>query len=564
MDGWYYKLFDVEFGPESMEKLVELIKDRSLSRTDEVRFGEKGNWRRIGSIGPLMAHLPFESGERLDFSAAEKNSSVPNRTSVATGPLPNSRGLGTDFAGATFALDRKPTVGTNGNDFSEILDAAEVARSPENDGRWWCSLQGKEYGPFDLPDLVELVKDRRLSSNDEVRFGPNGNWRRVGSIGPLMAHLPFEAAEKTISDRKAQLRSIPQPSPVANGSTLQTEDIDFANSVNVSEPSTAEKEVFANVTDSGKTSQSGKSPEAGIRWWCIIQGKEYGPVELSKLVEWAETGRMRRDDHIRCGLEPYVVAGELPGLFPELPKSAAFETKSDTSTRSETVTMPVWKHKLTESAAASPNNAAERPAISPSERPAVSSHASETSIPSSAAPTPQVSTPKFSPSTPMGGGISANKKAPVPVRPPAKKSSGGGSLAALLPIGLGVGGVLLVGALIYVAILFMPASTVEEIRRLKVLQDGYSSMIKLRDASGKPSDEDLKSAKEKILAATKTVLAELKKIENKNPNQTSLNKLARAMDKVAKEEGFSEQKSKNEMDVSTQMGALEKALGLKS
>ena len=51
MDSWYYKLFGAEFGPVSLDELVELAKSHSLSVDDEVRFGETGIWRRAGSIG---------------------------------------------------------------------------------------------------------------------------------------------------------------------------------------------------------------------------------------------------------------------------------------------------------------------------------------------------------------------------------------------------------------------------------------------------------------------------------------------------------------------------------
>ena len=56
MDGWYYKIFGIEFGPVKMDKLIELAKSHAMSRDDQVRFGENGSWRRVGTIGQLMAH----------------------------------------------------------------------------------------------------------------------------------------------------------------------------------------------------------------------------------------------------------------------------------------------------------------------------------------------------------------------------------------------------------------------------------------------------------------------------------------------------------------------------
>ena len=67
MDGWYYKLFGDGFGPVTFDELIELAKSHTLSSDDEVRFGENGAWRRAGSMGQLMAHMP--SGAHLPYIA---------------------------------------------------------------------------------------------------------------------------------------------------------------------------------------------------------------------------------------------------------------------------------------------------------------------------------------------------------------------------------------------------------------------------------------------------------------------------------------------------------------
>src|SRR4051794_28291929 len=101
MDGWYYKLFGIEFGPVSIEKLVELINVRSLGRHDEVCFGANGKWRRVGSIGPLMTHLPFEASEKVVAETAisagpAKSWSQPIRPSAPVDVTPELEGLDLD------------------------------------------------------------------------------------------------------------------------------------------------------------------------------------------------------------------------------------------------------------------------------------------------------------------------------------------------------------------------------------------------------------------------------------------------------------------------------------
>jgi hypothetical protein len=56
---WMYRAFQQEFGPLSFENLIELAKIGTITADDEVRMGLDGKWRRAGSIGRLVAVLPF-------------------------------------------------------------------------------------------------------------------------------------------------------------------------------------------------------------------------------------------------------------------------------------------------------------------------------------------------------------------------------------------------------------------------------------------------------------------------------------------------------------------------
>jgi hypothetical protein len=461
---------------------------------------------------------------------------------------------------------------------------------------WYYKLLSIVCGPVSQVKLIELIKEHTLGRNDEVRFGEKGNWRRIGSIGPLMTHLPFETAGTTVA------ASTPVASSTSNARAAvnhldsdQDFDLDFAKNVSVLEaPLVERRETYRAVPNSVETMESGKPPEMDKCWWCMIQGKEYGPVELPKMIEWAATGRLRRDDHVRVGLDPYLRAGDLPGLFPALPSPTVTETPLSVPPASTSSSVPPKGAKSPESVTTTTPTAnaaisAKSPdTVSPLSTTAVSARSATTNgsvAPPKAAPEKSVATPAPSPSSaslsrptsapPASTQISPAQtasaasppvKAAAPTRPPmkpVKAKGGGGKLGALLPIGLGVVGVIALIALIYVGIQMIPPSTVEEVRRFKVLQEGYSSFQKLRDAGGKPSEDELKAAKDKVLQATKTVSDELKKIENKNAYQDSLKSLSAKMRNVANAAFDEKQKSKQETDVGNLAAKIEKDLGLK-
>ena len=158
---------------------------------------------------------------------------------------------------------------------------------------WYYKIFGIEFGPVKLDKLIELAKSHAISRDDQVRFGEKGSWRRVGTIGQLMAHLPFEASQKVIGGKSTEPEADTSNSPVFD------------------------QVPAAPMSDHPTPTDTIETVDTDRRWWCNIQGREYGPVELPKLIEWAATGRLLRDDLVRFGNDPYVLASELPGLFPD-------------------------------------------------------------------------------------------------------------------------------------------------------------------------------------------------------------------------------------------------------
>lgn len=499
MSGWYYKLFGAEFGPVTLDELVELAKSHSLSADDEIRFGEDGAWRRAGSIGQLMTHLPYQASQKATSAAANPQDSQSNQWSSDA-----------DFE--TTAVVEPPTV----------------------EDRWWCKILDNEVGPMTFDDLAEMAKNHTMSREDQVRFGEAGRWRRAGSIGPLMAHFPFQASERVITtgkkDSKGQIDVVdvdtpaqpqPEPAPVPVQTAPKASPPPAAPPPEPAPPSKSEE-----------------------RWWCLIQDREYGPVDLEKIMEWAESGRLHSYDYVRLGRKDYVQASEVPGLFPKRPEPAAKPVSSSPRSTERSFT----PRPATDSAMSTLSDT--QPAIAPA------------ADRRSSTPAPPMSTSSATMST-FGGASGFGSSASIPTRPAApiaparSRSSGGGiDIAGMLtgPVGMGIGGVVVLGLLIYFVLPLVMGGGAD-VARFKSLQAAFKEIAPAR------KDGKDKAAAAEMDKAAKKVLSDLKGIKKQSPAQKKLKSLATKMQELAKED-LSKSNSK-ETDISSLLKQTGSLLGVK-
>ena len=50
---------------------------------------------------------------------------------------------------------------------------------------WYCRIMGQEMGPLSFDELIAVARWGRLSRNDTVRSGVNGNWVRAELVSGL-------------------------------------------------------------------------------------------------------------------------------------------------------------------------------------------------------------------------------------------------------------------------------------------------------------------------------------------------------------------------------------------
>src|SRR6202012_2606802 len=83
-------------------------------------------------------------------------------------------------------------------DLDQMLGTgAAVATATKATDEWFCIIGGAELGPMSFEELTGYAQNEQLSADDEVKLGATGKWRRVGSIGRLMAVMPYQAPKKS-------------------------------------------------------------------------------------------------------------------------------------------------------------------------------------------------------------------------------------------------------------------------------------------------------------------------------------------------------------------------------
>lgn len=565
MDNWYYKLFGAEFGPISFDELVELAKSQTISGDDEVRFGEEGVWRRAGSIGQLMTHLPYQAAKKPISSSVNPDGAVAESNAQWS----------------------------NDDDFETTAEM----EAPKIEDRWWCQILGTEMGPMTFEELGDLAKNHTISRDDQVRFGQSGNWRRAGSIGPLMAHFPFQAAERVITTGQKRTgdqipvmdvpapTAAPAPNPYVAHQSVQPAvtyapaqpavayapvqtpaayvpvppavaqaPVVQAPVVQVAAPAPIETAAPA-PTASAATPASGAATDE--LWWCLIDNKEYGPVDLAKIKEWAASGRLHSYDYLRVGLADYVQASEVPGLFPKRPDPASRPSLSAHSIQTKPFERTAAPKPATDMAMSTMSDTA--PSMTPAaeQRPYT-----PPSMSSSASMSTMNNAGGFGGNAGgFGGGSSGAARAPAAFRRPVpSKSSGGGDLSKLLlgPVGMGVGGVVVLGALIYFALPFLTGGNGADITRLQSMQGGLNKISAIRDEGGKPNE--IKAAADNLNKLAGKVATELK--GTKKPNQVKVLAVAKKIQELTKLD-LAKPNPTMEKEIATKFTTARKALGMK-
>lgn len=267
-DQWYYRMFGQDFGPVSFNELKQLADLGSISPDDEVRQSSGANWTPASDV----ADLGLSAGQ---------TKSAP--TAIAELPAPG---------GAAGAND------------------------------WYYMFHGVEMGPIGFEEIVEFAQQGQLEANDEVRLGASGKWRRVGSIGRLVAVLPYHepitptpppavVAPRPVVKAPTPVQPEPAPAPVVEAA-IETAPTPPAVDTGLIQAEAA----YLGATQAAKSLVAwALAPNLDPTWWGWIGGAERGPVGFVQIYDWATTGQLQLTDYVKNGLlGQYTPAANVPGL----------------------------------------------------------------------------------------------------------------------------------------------------------------------------------------------------------------------------------------------------------
>ncbi len=281
-DQWFYRMFGEEFGPMPLEKLQELASGGTVQALDLVRAESSSEWVAAATI------------DELGLSTSERRTPAP----VAV----------------------KPT------------SDPEMSTTQAANDDWYCQLGGQELGPLSFDELLKYAEHEQLGADDQVKLGPKGKWRRVGSIGRLMAALPYQAVEKSIvvgrstarvdraTDTQVVSKTATATMPVvAAPDPAATYRVAYEQAkAKLTESMLAQADAVFKAAEEQAQSQIAwaTAPNVDRYWWGWANGVEFGPVEFTQVFGLAKSGQLKASDFVRNGTHgQFIPSSNVPGLY---------------------------------------------------------------------------------------------------------------------------------------------------------------------------------------------------------------------------------------------------------
>ena len=166
---------------------------------------------------------------------------------------------------------------------------------------WYCQMMGSEVGPLTQDQLVDMVRQHRLTPEDLVRRNQS-SWVPAFEVKGL-----FEAAAK------------PAPTPTPEPQPNEHDETPDVVATDPESPSPPQEVEVAVPVAKPKEDKVRRLDAGGDKadWYCIASGEKKGPVDFSLLQELAAEGKLRGRDRVWRGSWPkYQTAAEVDGLKP--------------------------------------------------------------------------------------------------------------------------------------------------------------------------------------------------------------------------------------------------------
>ncbi len=451
-DDWYYRLLGEEFGPISHEMLKRSIRIGELTENDEVRESTSAAWITV-------------------------------REFLADG-----------LAGGVRAKRRGPTLlmGSASDDQSGTLVVPRVESDHSTVNRWYCQSPRLQRGPYLFDELITLARSGQLTPDDQIQLSEHGAWRRAGSMGRLMAEMPFR-------DVKSLLPT---------GSADQADD-ELESSVPFRESAPTPARAGTPAANSSQRSSVAPSPEQD--WFVKLNGVDCGPMQLAQLVELARSGRLLPQDLLKHGAtSEWIAAQTVPGLIAGSGVSAQPNSSvpaKPTATKSASLPAAAQPAAKPPAAAAPPSSTSAAQKATDSQISAV------TAVAPPVAPPPPPAVPYRPPQRFPSPAI----KKPTPAKKKSSSAGGGLTVGVLLAnpaVKIGLASMAVMAVLVLGWFLW-PESTAK-------FREPYQKLSKIAKSledqlAAKPAPTQWKTFSEKTLKDLKDVERQLNALNSRHP-----------------------------------------------
>lgn len=153
---YYVKIRGRVIGPFPPERLVEMVRQGSLSRIHQISTDET-NWRPAAEFSQF-----FAAAQTSTHAAARGNSAEPNNH------------FATPAAGANHSLHKSTSGGGARIEHPEAMN--------DDDEQWYYGINDQSTGPVSRSMLLDLLRSGQLSSSDMLWRSGMADWQPVESF----------------------------------------------------------------------------------------------------------------------------------------------------------------------------------------------------------------------------------------------------------------------------------------------------------------------------------------------------------------------------------------------
>jgi hypothetical protein len=201
-NSWYFRCAGVESGPVLFEKLIELARSGRIGPTDELRRSDEQSWHAASDVEGLFGDAASSQGtvdslfdDILEVAAADDGSHASGQR---VGTLLEDQ-LGFDPHHAAIS--------------------GKVAR-------YYCRMEGKEAGPFTLPELQQHADDGLITPFDRVRGEDAKAWVPAQEITEIhFSPKPPTSAQAHSITAKSEARTNERSRPAAEPHNSSIESV---------------------------------------------------------------------------------------------------------------------------------------------------------------------------------------------------------------------------------------------------------------------------------------------------------------------------------------------------